>query len=120
MILRRLPVRSIQAPSSGPEIRLGKVTAATVAPATAALPVRASTSSTTATENISIATRGPVLSVTTFSNEAEAIEVANSTVYGLGAAVFSNDASQCMRLTSSIDSGTVRHTQAHAQHSRLT
>jgi acyl-CoA reductase-like NAD-dependent aldehyde dehydrogenase len=51
---------------------------------------------------------GPVLSVTTFENEGEAVELANSTVYGLGAAVFSSDASQCMRLTSAIDSGTVR------------
>jgi len=51
---------------------------------------------------------GPVLSVTTFESEAEAVELANSTVYGLGAAVFSSDASQCMRLTSVIDSGTVR------------
>jgi acyl-CoA reductase-like NAD-dependent aldehyde dehydrogenase len=51
---------------------------------------------------------GPVVSVATFETEAEAVELANSTVYGLGAAVFSSDASQCMRLTSAIDSGTVR------------
>jgi len=51
---------------------------------------------------------GPVLSIITFETEAEAVELANSTVYGLGAAVFSSDANQCMRLTSAIDSGTVR------------
>ena len=44
---RRRPVRSIHAPSSGPVIRLGSVTAATVAPASAGLSVRSSTSSTT-------------------------------------------------------------------------
>ena len=60
MIARRLPLRSSQAPSSGPDTRLGKVTAATVAPAVAALPVRPSTSSTTATENISMPTRTSV------------------------------------------------------------
>ncbi len=54
---RRRPLRSSQAPSSGPVTRLGSVTAATVAPASAALPVRSSTSSTTPTENISSAKR---------------------------------------------------------------
>lgn len=41
-------------------IRLGNVTHATVAPAMTALPVRSSTYSTTATENISSATRADV------------------------------------------------------------
>ena len=41
-------------------IRLGNVTQATVAPAITALPVRSSTCSTTATENISSAIRADV------------------------------------------------------------
>ena len=54
---RRRPVRSSQAPRIGPETTLGSVTAATVAPARAALPVRSKTSRTTPTENMSSARR---------------------------------------------------------------
>ena len=54
---RRSPARSSHAPSTGPVTRLGRVTAATVAPASAALPVRCRTSRTTPTENISSAKR---------------------------------------------------------------
>ena len=35
---------------------------------------------------------GPVVSVTTFKNEDEALEIANDTLYGLGAGVWSRDA----------------------------
>ena len=58
--VRRRPVRSSHAPSSGPLIRLGSVIAATAAPASPALSVRSSTSSTTPTENISSETRASV------------------------------------------------------------
>jgi len=58
-VLRR-PVRSSQAPSSGPLNRLGSVIAATVAPASPGLSVRSSTSSTTPTPNISSETRASV------------------------------------------------------------
>ena len=54
---RRRPVRSSHAPSNGPDTMHGRVTAATVAPASPALPVRSSTSNTTPTENISSASR---------------------------------------------------------------
>ncbi|PWN53139.1 aldehyde dehydrogenase [Violaceomyces palustris] len=50
---------------------------------------------------------GPVLTVQTFEDEAEAIFKANDTIYGLGAGVFSSDASQCMRVTQAIKAGTV-------------
>jgi hypothetical protein len=58
--VRRRPVRSSHAPSSGPLTRLGNVIAATVAPARPGLPVRSSTSRTTPTENISSDTRASV------------------------------------------------------------
>jgi len=57
---RRLAVRSSQAPSTGPVRTLGRVVAATTAPASAGRPVRSSTSSTTATVNISLASRASV------------------------------------------------------------
>ncbi len=62
--LRRRPVRSSQAPSSGPVRRLGSVIAATARPASPALPVRSSTRSTTPTENISSETRASVAALT--------------------------------------------------------
>jgi aldehyde dehydrogenase len=37
---------------------------------------------------------GPVLAVTTFRDEAEAIEIANDTLYGLGAGVWTRDGSR--------------------------
>lgn len=50
---------------------------------------------------------GPVLAVQTFSTEEEAIELANDTSYGLGAGIFSQNASQCMRAVNAIKAGTV-------------
>ncbi|KAF8351542.1 aldehyde dehydrogenase domain-containing protein [Amanita rubescens] len=50
---------------------------------------------------------GPVLSVGRFTNEEEAIELANNTNYGLGAGVHSSDANQCMRVSSALEAGTV-------------
>src|SRR4051794_11628765 len=57
---RRCGVRSSQAPTTGPVTTVGKVAAATVQPATCALPVSARTNSTTATEYISVANRPAV------------------------------------------------------------
>lgn len=50
---------------------------------------------------------GPVLAVQTFGTEEEAIEKANDTSFGLGAGVFSQNASQCMRVIHALEGGTV-------------
>ncbi|KAH0840028.1 aldehyde dehydrogenase domain-containing protein [Lanmaoa asiatica] len=50
---------------------------------------------------------GPVLSVGKFKTEEEAIALANDTTYGLGAGLHSNDANQCMRVSSALEAGTV-------------
>ncbi|XWS48111.1 hypothetical protein CRYUN_Cryun13aG0044900 [Craigia yunnanensis] len=50
---------------------------------------------------------GPVLSFKTFTTEDEAIELANDTHYGLGAAVISKDLERCDRLSKVLQSGTV-------------
>uniref|UniRef100_A0A8H7XZ03 Aldehyde dehydrogenase domain-containing protein n=1 Tax=Psilocybe cubensis TaxID=181762 RepID=A0A8H7XZ03_PSICU len=50
---------------------------------------------------------GPVLSVGVFNTEDEAIALANDTSYGLGAGLHSNDANQCMRVSSALEAGTV-------------
>ncbi|KAG1775587.1 aldehyde dehydrogenase family-domain-containing protein [Suillus placidus] len=50
---------------------------------------------------------GPVLAVGRFKTEEEAISLANDTSYGLGAGLHSNDANQCMRVSSALEAGTV-------------
>jgi hypothetical protein len=50
---------------------------------------------------------GPVLAVASFETEEEAVALANDTIYGLGAGIFSENASRCMRLAGEIDAGTV-------------
>ena len=50
---------------------------------------------------------GPVLSVVSFKTEAEAVELANDTIYGLGAIVFSNDKQRAKKVATKIDAGTV-------------
>ena len=50
---------------------------------------------------------GPVVSVTTFKDEAEAIEIANETLYGLGAGVWTRDAHQLYQVPRAIESGRV-------------
>ena len=50
---------------------------------------------------------GPVLSVVSFKTEEEAVELANDTIYGLGAIVFSNDKQRAHRVATKIDAGTV-------------
>lgn len=51
---------------------------------------------------------GPVLSVITFETEAEAVQIANDSVYGLSAAVWTQDISRAHRVAASIRSGSVQ------------
>ena len=50
---------------------------------------------------------GPVLSVTTFKDEKEALEIANDTMYGLGAGVWTRDGSRAFRVGRGIQAGRV-------------
>ncbi len=50
---------------------------------------------------------GPVTSITTFKDEAEAIEIANDTLYGLGAGVWTRDAHQLYQVPRAIKAGRV-------------
>jgi aldehyde dehydrogenase len=62
---------------------------------------------------------GPVLAVTTFKDEAEALRIANDTMYGLGAGVWSRDGARAYRMGRGIQAGRVwtncyHHYPAHA------
>ncbi|KAE8356127.1 aldehyde dehydrogenase domain-containing protein [Aspergillus coremiiformis] len=48
---------------------------------------------------------GPVASIAPFETEAEAIAKANDTLYGLSAAIFTNDISRAHRVTAALESG---------------
>ncbi len=50
---------------------------------------------------------GPVLATLTFRDEAEAIAVGNSTIYGLAAAVWSRDVKKALRAAKALKAGTV-------------
>jgi aldehyde dehydrogenase len=50
---------------------------------------------------------GPVLAVTTFKDEAEALRIANDTMYGLGAGVWTRDTSKAYRMGRKIQAGRV-------------
>jgi aldehyde dehydrogenase (NAD+)/phenylacetaldehyde dehydrogenase len=50
---------------------------------------------------------GPVLSTLTFRDEADAVAVGNSTIYGLAAAVWSKDIKKALRTARSLQAGTV-------------
>lgn len=50
---------------------------------------------------------GPVACVTTFKDEAEAIEIANDTLYGLGAGVWTRDMHQAYQISRAVQAGRV-------------
>ena len=50
---------------------------------------------------------GPVVCVTTFKDEAEAIEISNDTLYGLGAGVWTRDMHQAFNISRGIKAGRV-------------
>jgi aldehyde dehydrogenase len=50
---------------------------------------------------------GPVLAVTTFKGEQQALEIANDTLYGLGAGVWTRDTSKAFRMGRGIKAGRV-------------
>lgn len=57
---------------------------------------------------------GPVLAVTTFKDEAEALEIANDTIFGLGAGVWSRDGNRAYRMGRGIKAGRVWTNCFHA------
>ncbi|MDO9414793.1 aldehyde dehydrogenase [Pararhizobium sp.] len=57
---------------------------------------------------------GPVVSVTTFKTDEEALEIANDTLYGLGAGVWSRDANRCYNFGRNIQAGRVWTNCYHA------
>jgi aldehyde dehydrogenase (NAD+) len=66
---------------------------------------RVSNSSTIAREEIF----GPVISVIPARNEQHAIELANDSIYGLNASVFTNDVDRALAVARQLRSGTVGH-----------
>ncbi len=50
---------------------------------------------------------GPVLAVTTFKDEDEALRIANDTLYGLGAGVWTRDGARAFRMGRGIEAGRV-------------
>ncbi|MCF4165558.1 aldehyde dehydrogenase family protein [Zavarzinia compransoris] len=50
---------------------------------------------------------GPVVSVTTFKDEAEALSIANDTLYGLGAGLWTRDGNRAYRFGRAIEAGRV-------------
>ncbi len=57
---------------------------------------------------------GPVVSVTTFKTKDEALEIANDTLYGLGAGLWSRDVNTCYRMGRAIKAGRVWTNCYHA------
>ncbi|MEJ8778744.1 aldehyde dehydrogenase [Pseudogracilibacillus sp. ICA-222130] len=57
---------------------------------------------------------GPVVSVTTFKDEEEALDIANDTLYGLGAGVWSREANSAYRFGRNIQAGRVWTNCYHA------
>lgn len=50
---------------------------------------------------------GPVMPITSFETEEEALALANDTIYGLGGSVFTRDMKKAMRFTNELEAGSV-------------
>ncbi|QOJ14596.1 MAG: aldehyde dehydrogenase [Planctomycetia bacterium] len=50
---------------------------------------------------------GPVVTLSPFSNDAEAVSLANSTIYGLSASLWTRDLNRALRVSEQLDVGTV-------------
>jgi betaine-aldehyde dehydrogenase len=50
---------------------------------------------------------GPVAAVMAFTDEAEAVRLANDTIYGLSGSVWTRDGARALRMTRAIESGTI-------------
>jgi aldehyde dehydrogenase (NAD+) len=50
---------------------------------------------------------GPVLSIIGFDDEAEAVKIANDTIYGLAAGVWTKDMNRALRMSAALKAGTV-------------
>jgi acyl-CoA reductase-like NAD-dependent aldehyde dehydrogenase len=56
---------------------------------------------------------GPVISVIPAEDEADAVKIANDTIYGLNASVFTNDVDRARAVAGQLRSGTVGHNGFH-------
>ena len=50
---------------------------------------------------------GPVLSMISFKDEAEAVAISNSVIYGLSGSVWTKDGSRSMRMTKALNTGII-------------
>jgi succinate-semialdehyde dehydrogenase/glutarate-semialdehyde dehydrogenase len=64
-------------------------------------------------------TFGPVAPIITFKNEEEAISIANSTEFGLGASIWSRETERAMRMTRHIEAGVITINNVVASDPRL-
>lgn len=62
---------------------------------------------------------GPVISVIKFSNDDEAVSIANESVYGLGGAVWSKDDDRAMRIANKLRTGTVWINEYHLMNEKV-
>ncbi|MEU6777804.1 aldehyde dehydrogenase family protein [Nonomuraea angiospora] len=59
-------------------------------------------------------TFGPVVALYPFSTEDEAVELANDTVYGLNASIWTSSPARARRLTARVNAGTVNINEGYA------
>lgn len=74
---------------------------------------------TDATQNMRIAQEeifGPVLTAMKFTDEAEALEIANSVAYGLAGYVWTNDVTRALRFSDGLDAGMIWVNSENVRH----